>query len=237
MNPPSFSRIAVTGASGALGRALLQASATSGLQVAAFHRRGPCPQLAAWSTSVDLADPSATTAAFARMESEWGTPHALIHCAGAGVSELFARSQPETWEALLNANLRSALHAARAVIPGMMRQGGGSILFVGSLAALRPRPGQAVYAAAKGALESLTRALARELAPKAIRVNTLAPGFLDTPMVRALPPATQAALLDTIPLGRLGTVDEIARACLFWASPQSAYTTGQVIRIDGGASC
>jgi 3-oxoacyl-[acyl-carrier protein] reductase len=171
------------------------------------------------------------------MESEWGTPHALIHCAGATTSGLFARSQPETWEALLDANLRSALHAARAVIPGMMRQGGGSILFVGSLAALRPRPGQAVYAAAKGALESLTRALARELAPKAIRVNTLAPGFLDTPMVRALPPATQAALLDTIPLGRLGTVDEIARACLFWASPQSAYTTGQVIRIDGGASC
>lgn len=237
MNPPPFSRVAITGASGALGRALLQACATAGLQAAALHRRGPAPTPATWSTAVDLADPAATTAAFERMESQWGIPHALIHCAGGGAPGLFARARAETWEAILDANLRSAVNATRAVLPGLMRQGGGSILFIGSLAALRPRPGQAAYAAAKGALESLTRALARELAPKAIRVNTLAPGFLDTPMVRTLDPAAQAALLDTIPLRRLGTVDETARACLFWASPQAAYATGQIIHIDGGASC
>jgi len=237
MNPEPFQRIAITGAGGTLGRALLAAAAEAGLSTAALYRSGQAPSPCTWAASADLADPAAASAVAARMEAEWGPPHALIHAAGAGHDRLFARLDPAAQEALLDANLRSALHIIRATAPLFLRQGFGSILLIGSLAALRPRPGQAVYAAAKGALESLTRALAREFAPKNIRVNAATPGFLDSPMVHRLAPSTRSALLGSIPLGRLGTMDETARACLFLASPAAAYLTGQVLRIDGGASC
>lgn len=237
MKPPPFQRIAISGASGTLGRALLAAAQESGLAAAALYRSGPAPAPCAWSAAGDLSSPTSAASLAERMEREWGTPHALIHAVGAGHDRLFARLDPAAQETLLDANLRSALHLIRATAPLFLRQGFGSILLISSLAALRPRPGQAVYAAAKGALESLTRALAREFAPKNIRVNAAAPGFLDSPMVRRLDSATQAAILEAIPLRRLGTVDETARACLFWASPAAAYITGQVLRIDGGASC
>lgn len=232
---PQAHRLVITGASGALGQAILRHARAAGWSTASIARR-TCPD-ADWSTCADLTNPQQTEDAFAHMEATWGLPDALIHAAGAGLPRLFPRLSTDSIDHLLDANLSTALHTARAVLPAFFRRGHGSLVFVGSLAALRPRPGQAVYAAAKGALESLTRALARELAPKSIRVNTLAPGFLDSPMVHSLPPAEQAALLATIPLGRLGTVDEAARAALFLASPAASYLTGQTLRLDGGASC
>lgn len=235
MKPAEFSKLLITGATGALGRALVEEARAAGLSTAVLARR-PVTE-ADWSAITSLTTSSDLHHALTRMEAEWGLPDAVILATGASRAQLFARQSDCEQEDLLQANLLAILAVARAVIPLLMQVGGGSIVLIGSLAALRPRPGQAVYAACKGALESLARALARELAPKSIRVNTLAPGFLDTPMVQQLTAREQSSLMETIPMHRLGKVHEVARAALFLASPDAGYITGQTIRMDGGASC
>jgi 3-oxoacyl-[acyl-carrier protein] reductase len=228
-------RVAITGASGALGHALTSRCAQAGIRVAAFTHTRPAGPEAEWSTRADLTDAQSVQDAFARMELAWGIPEALIHCAGMGYNRLFARMGLPEQQQVLQTNLQSTLLTAHGILPAMIRSNRGHLIFLSSLAAAFPRPGQAVYAATKGGIESFTRALAREVAAKNIRVNALAPGFLDTPMVQSLPVQTREELLELIPLKRWGKVSEVAESVLFLLSSSSAYITGQIIRIDGGA--
>jgi 3-oxoacyl-[acyl-carrier protein] reductase len=131
-------------------------------------------------------------------------------------------------------NLRSNIVLARLCTPAMIARGAGAIVNISSINAVRGNAGVAVYSATKAALDGFTRALARELGPRNIRVNSLAPGYFDSDMVKGLGERQRRAILRNTPLGRLGTVDEIAAAALFLLSPAAAFMTGQTIIIDGG---
>lgn len=227
--------ILVTGAGGDLGRTVTTACARAGARVAAFIHHRPAGPEAFFSISADLREPAAVRAAFDALDAAAPRLDGWVHCAGIGTDRLLPRMGDETIQDTLAVNLSSALHCARHLLPRLMRSGGGSMVLIGSLAALRPEPGQAAYAAAKGGLESLARALAREAAPKGIRANCLAPGFLDSARIHALHEPVRSSLLERIPLRRWGTLNEVAETCTFLLSSQAAYVTGQILRIDGGA--
>ena len=228
--------VLVTGAGGTLGRALVTACAASGAVVTAFVRSRPAGPEAAASASPDLTDPGSVSQALAGLEKAAGPVDALIHAAAINTDRLMARQSPASLDETWNASVKAAFVCSQALLPGFFQRSGGSLLYIGSLAAIRPQPGQCAYASTKGALESFTRAQARELAPKNIRVNCLAPGFIDSPRVLGLPAAQQEHLRSLIPLGRWATVEECAAWAVFLLSPQSAYITGQTLRLDGGAS-
>lgn len=201
------------GASGTLGKTLQHHLLTCGYRVAPLSRHS---------------NPNDATL------KELGTPHGLVCCSGRNLNRLGIRTTASDWRGLLDANLLHPSKWIQAVLPELMRQGEGSIVLCSSLAAQHPRPGQAAYGATKGAIESLTRGLAQEVGVKNIRVNAIAPGFIDSPMWHELPEKEKSAILRKIPMGRLGTAHEIAVAVEFLLSNQSAYMTGQILHIDGG---
>jgi 3-oxoacyl-[acyl-carrier protein] reductase len=137
---------------------------------------------------------------------------------------------------ILQLHAASALAVARAAARILIPKHRGHLLFFSSLAAIRPNPGQAAYAAGKGAIESLVRALAREWGSKNIRVNAIAPGYIDSKAVQEMNDSLREAKLNHLPAGRLGYPEEVAALASFLSSPRAAYITGQVLRIDGGAS-
>ena len=158
----------------------------------------------------------------------------LVNNAGITRDGLLMRLKDEDWDAVLDTNLKSVFLLSRAVIRDMMKARGGRIVNIGSVVGSSGNAGQANYAAAKAGMAGFTRALARELGSRGITVNCVAPGFIDTDMTRALAPAQQEALLGSIPLGRLGTVEEVARAVLFLASADAGYITGTTLHVNGG---
>ena len=228
--------VLVTGAGGCLGRSLTAACTEAGATVSAFTRTRPSGPEVRHSASPDLTDPTSVSRALAELEAHCGPADALIHAAATNTDRLMARQTPDSWSETWDSSVKAAFLCSQAVLPGFFRQGSGTILYIGSLAAVRPQPGQCAYAASKGALESFTRAQARELAPKQIRINCLAPGFIDSPRVRDLPQDRQDHIQSLIPLGRWAKPEEVAAWAVFLLSPVSAYLTGQTIHLDGGAS-
>lgn len=228
--------ILVTGAGGTLGLGLTAACAAAGATVSAFVRqRPPGPEVRA-SAAPDLTDPASIARALSDIETSSGPVTALIHAAATNTDRLMGRQSMESWDDTLDSTTKGAFLCSQALLPGFFQRGSGTLLYIGSLAATRPQPGQCAYAAAKGALESFTRAQARELSPKNIRVNCLAPGFIDSPRVRQLPSAQQDHLRRLVPLARWATVEETAAMAIFLLSPLTSYITGQTIHLDGGAS-
>ena len=140
----------------------------------------------------------------------------------------------DDWDAIMATNLKPAFHLAKRVLRGMMKARRGRIIHIGSVVGSSGNPGQTNYAAAKAALIGFTKSLALEVGSRDVTVNCVAPGFVDTDMTRALPPAQRDALLARVPLGRLGTPDDIANAVLFLASPRAAYITGTTLHVNGG---
>ena len=161
--------------------------------------------------------------------------HVLVNNAGIAVDQLVMRVKDEDWNRTARqVNLTGAFNLIRAVARPMMKASGGAIVNLTSVVGEMGNAGQAAYAATKAGLIGLTKSVARELASRNIRVNAVAPGFIDTDMTAALPEAAKAKMQELIPLARLGTAEDVANAVAFLASDQASYVTGEVLRVNGG---
>lgn len=158
----------------------------------------------------------------------------LVNNAGITRDNLMMRMKDEEWDSVINTNLSAVFRVSKACLRGMMKQRKGRIINIASVVGLTGNPGQANYAAAKAGLLGFGKSLAREIGSRGITVNTIAPGFIDTDMTRALPDEQRDALLKEIALGRLGQAQEIAKAVAFLASGDAAYITGETLNVNGG---
>ncbi len=182
----------------------------------------------------DVGDSAACTAAIEETVKEHGGLHVLVHNAGIAIDQLLMRLKDEDLERQLDVNLKAAFYLCRAAARPMMKQRGGAIVNLTSVVGEMGNGGQTAYAATKAGLIGFTKSLAKELASRNVRANLVSPGFIDTDMTRDLPEDVRKAMLGAIPLGRLGSAEEVANAVCFLASDASAYVTGEVIRVNGG---
>jgi len=232
----------VTGASRGIGRAIAMALAAQGMKVigTATTEAGAAAigeALAARGGSglkLDVTDAAALDAAIDAIVKQHGGLHVLVNNAGITRDTLAMRMKDEDWDAVLDTNLKAVFRASRAAIRPMMKQRYGRIVNITSVVGASGNPGQANYAAAKAGVAGMTRALARELGSRGVTVNCVAPGFIATDMTHSLPEAQKAALLASIPLGRLGSAEEIAHAVAYLASPGAGYVTGTELHVNGG---
>ncbi|MBI5259495.1 MAG: 3-oxoacyl-ACP reductase FabG [Burkholderiales bacterium] len=232
----------VTGASRGIGRAIAAALASQGFVVVgtATSDAGAAAigdALAGQNGQglrLDVNDAAAVEAAVEGIVKAHGGLHVLVNNAGITRDTLAMRMKDEDWDAVLDTNLKAVFRCSRAVLRTMMKQRYGRIVNITSVVGASGNAGQANYAAAKAGVAGMTRALARELGSRNITVNCIAPGFIATDMTAALPEAQQTALLQQIPLGRLGTPEEIAHAVAFLASPLAGYITGAELHVNGG---
>jgi 3-oxoacyl-[acyl-carrier protein] reductase len=234
----------VTGATRGIGAAIARALAAAGDRVVgtATTDEGAATIASALAEAqnpgtgirLDVTDPAAVDAAIADIESRFGPITILVNNAGITRDNLLLRMKDEEWDAIMATNLKPAYRLAKAVLRGMMKARQGRIIQIGSVVGTSGNPGQVNYAAAKAALVGFTKSLAQEVGSRNITVNCVAPGFIDTDMTKALGDAQREALLARIPLGRLGTPDDVAAAVAFLASPQAAYITGATLHVNGG---
>jgi 3-oxoacyl-[acyl-carrier protein] reductase len=182
----------------------------------------------------DVADPREAEGLIEQVESQLGDLDALVNNAGVTRDTLIARMTDDDWEQVIGTNLRGAFNTSRAVVRKMMRRRSGAIVNLTSVVGLHGNPGQANYAASKAGIIGLTKALARELGSRGVRVNAVAPGYIDTELTRVLPEAARQAILVNTPLGRLGEPGDVAGAVRFLLSEEAAFVTGEVLLVDGG---
>lgn len=182
----------------------------------------------------DVGNPDEAQSAIEALVKEKKKISILVNNAGITRDGLMMRYAVSDWDAVVNTNLRGAFIASQAVIRSMMKERKGSIIHIGSIVGITGNPGQASYCAAKAGLIGLAKSMARELASRNIRVNVVAPGFIDTDMTHELTPAQKEEMLKVIPLGRTGKPEEIASTVVFLASNASQYITGQTLVVDGG---
>jgi 3-oxoacyl-[acyl-carrier protein] reductase len=231
----------VTGSTRGIGRAIAEALSGSGARVAVVGRDLARAEEAAAAIgnnakgfAADVSDTAAVAKLVADVEGAFGSIDILINNAGITRDNLVMRLKDEDWDAVLDANLRGAFAAIRAVSRGMMKKRSGRIVNVASIVGIIGNKGQANYAASKGGLIALTKSVAKELASRNILVNAVAPGFIETEMTAAMTPEARTALGQQIPLERLGTVADVASAVTFLVSDHASYITGQVFVVDGG---
>lgn len=165
---------------------------------------------------------------------EFGTPTILVNNAGITRDNLLMRMKEDEWHDIIQTNLTSVFRVSKACLRGMMKAKGGSIINIASVVGVMGNAGQTNYAAAKAGIMGFSKSLAREVGSKNVTVNTIAPGFIDTDMTRALPEEQRTALTQQIPLKRLGEPEDIAKTVTFLASDGGAYITGQTINVNGG---
>lgn len=231
----------VTGASGGIGGAIARALHGAGAAVAlSGTREGPLAELAAelgdraHVLPCDLSDAAAVDALPGAAAAAMGGLDILVNNAGITRDQLFMRMSDDDWDAVLAVNLTAAMRLSRAAIRPMMKARWGRIVNISSIVGATGNPGQANYAAAKAGLVGMTRAVAAEVASRGITANCVAPGFIATAMTDKLNEAQQQAILSQIPMGRMGTGDEIAASVLYLASREAAYVTGTVLHVNGG---
>ncbi len=184
--------------------------------------------------SANLTDSDSLNALVKQAEADMGKIDILVNNAGITKDGLAMRMTDAQWQAVLDINLTAGFKLARAVMPGMMKRRFGRIIGMASIVGVMGNAGQANYAASKGGLISMTKCIAQELATRGITANCIAPGFIKTAMTDALSDDVRAQLLKEVPMGRLGTAEDIANVCTFLASDEAAYITGQTINFNGG---
>jgi NAD(P)-dependent dehydrogenase (short-subunit alcohol dehydrogenase family) len=225
--------VLVTGGNRGIGLAIARAFAAAGDKVAITHRGSGAPD-GLFGVTCDVTDAAAVDAAFAAAEAEHGPVEVLVANAGITDDTLLLRMSEDSFTRVLDANLTGAYRVAKRAAPGMLRARRGRMIFVSSVVAFAGSPGQANYGASKAGMLGLARAIARELGSRNITANLIAPGFIDTDMTAALSDARKAEILANVPLGRYGTVDEVAGTAVFLASEAAAYINGAVLPVDGG---
>lgn len=231
----------VTGASGGIGAAIARALQEAGARVAlSGTREDALRDLAeelgdgAVVLPCNLHDRKAVADLAARAEAELGQVDILVNNAGITRDNLAMRLKDEDWDAVLEVDLTAGFVLARALMRGMMKRRHGRIVGITSIVGVTGNPGQANYAAAKAGMIGMSKALAQEVASRGITVNCVAPGFIETPMTDALSAAQKEGLLGRIPMGRLGTGEDIAAAVLYLCADAGGYVTGQTLHVNGG---
>ena len=235
----------VTGGSRGIGRACALKLAEAGAEVIVNYvsnsdkAQAVCQEIEskggkASAVKFDVSNPAEIDSAIEQILKEKKKVSILVNNAGITHDGLMMRYAVEDWDRVLNTNLRGAFLVSQAVLRPMMKERRGSIIHLSSIVGITGNAGQAAYCAAKAGVIGLTKSMARELSSRNIRVNAVAPGFIETDMTHALTPEQRDAINKTIPLGRVGTAIEIAHAVTFLAGPESNYITGQVIVVDGG---
>ena len=228
----------VTGATRGIGRAIAVELAKHGAKVVgtATSEAGveSITQAGLIGKVLNVRDTAQTDALIAAVQKEVGEIAVLVNNAGITRDNLALRMKDADWDEVIETNLKSVFRLSRAVMRGMMKARWGRIINITSVVGASGNPGQANYAAAKAGVVGMSKSLARELGSRSITVNCVAPGFIDTDMTRALSEEQKNALLEQIPLGRLGQPEDIAAAVAYLASPAAGYITGAVLHVNGG---
>lgn len=235
----------VTGGSRGIGRAICLELARRGAAVAVNYAGNEAAALEtveacrsmgvkAEAFKADVADPAACDSLIQAVKEQFGSLDILVNNAGITKDGLLMTAKPEDLDRVLDTNLKGAYFCMKAASKVMMRQRFGRIINLSSVVGLRGNPGQTGYAASKAGVLGLTKAAAKELAGRNITVNAVAPGMIDTDMTAVLPEKAKEAMLSTIPMGRPGQPEDVARAVAFFAEKDGAYITGQVLCVDGG---
>ncbi len=231
----------VTGASGGLGGAIARALHARGATVGlSGTRRDKLDALAhelkdrAHVAPCDLARPASVETLIPEVEAALGSLDILVNNAGVTRDNLFMRMKDEEWDSVIAINLTAAFRLSRASLKGMMRRRFGRIINIASVVAVDGNPGQGNYAAAKAGVIGMSKALAKEVATRAITVNCIAPGFIASPMTDGLNDKQRDAIVASIPMGRLGAGADIGAAAVYLASSEAGYVTGQTLHVNGG---
>ena len=223
----------MTGGNRGIGRAIAEAFVRNGDKVAVTTRSGGAPA-GSLDVRCDITDPGQVEAAFATVEEAHGPVEVLVANAGITADTLLLRMSDDDWGSVIDTNLTGSFRLAKRASKGMLRLRRGRIVFISSVVGLLGSAGQVNYAASKAGLVGMARSIARELGSRSITANVVAPGFIETDMTGVLTDEQKAAILGQVPLGRYGSVDEIAETVLWLTGPGAAYVTGAVIPVDGG---
>ncbi len=234
--------VIVTGAAAGIGRGTAERFAAEGCKVAAWDVN-PAPASSGVFQKVDVANADEVEAATAEVVDRWGSVHVLVNNAGIvrdaqlvkwKDGQVVSRMSDEAWDAVIGVNLKGVFNCTRAVAPRMVAGGGGAILNASSVACLNGNFGQTNYVATKAGVIGMTKTWARELGRYGIRVNAVAPGFVRTEILEAMPQKVLDGMVAHTPMGRIGDVGDIANAYLWLASDEATWVTGTVLSVDGG---
>jgi 3-oxoacyl-[acyl-carrier protein] reductase len=234
----------VTGASRGIGAAIAQelgqqgaiviGTATSEKGAAAISKTLSDSNIKGEGLALDVNDATQVDAVLKTISEKYGDVSILVNNAGITRDTLLMRMKDEDWDAVISTNLTSVYRMSQAVLRPMMKARTGRIISISSIVGHMGNPGQANYAAAKAGMAGFTKSLAAEVGSRGITVNCIAPGFIDTDMTAELPEALKAKMIERVPVGRLGSVKEIAATVTFLASPNAGYITGETIHVNGG---